>query len=788
MRALNHKLLRDVWRLRGQVLAIGMVIASGVATLVMSVSTLEALNETTQAYYERYRFGDIFAGVTRAPETLVPRIAELPGVQIVETRVMRYAVIDVEGFVEPIIGQLTSVPEHKQPNLNQLALRAGRWISSDDYDEVIVNEPFAEAHGLAPGDHLSAIINGNKRRLSIVGVALSPEFIYALGPGALLPDDKRFGVFWMGREALGAAYDLDGAFNSISLSLLRGAQPASVTRRLDVILERFGGVSAVTRDNQISNWFVMNEIEQLKTMSTILPAIFLSIAAFLTHMVLSRLIATEREEIGLLKAFGYSSLDIGWHYTKFILILCLVGISVGWVLGGILGRYNTEMYAELFRFPLLIYQPSSLAFMIASLVSILSALLGALGAVRKASHLPPAEAMVPPAPAEYHRGVLTDNALSRWLDQPTRIALRQIGRWPLRSMFTSIGVAFSVALLVMAMQWNDAINHIAETYFFSAQRQDVTVGLTEKEASRVIYDFKRLPGVLDAEPMRIVSVDLRVGNIVHRGAITAIQPGSRLQPIYDDHRQQTVTVPPGGLVLAARLAQKLGVKRGDSVWVDVLEGRRPSVWLPVVDTFDTFIGMPAFMDLAALNRLLKEHPRLELVSLLIDDSKKNQLFSQLKELPTVSAVMLRETAFNAFYDTVGENLLFFTSIFTGLAAVLAFGVAYNSTRIALSERGRELATLRVLGFTRGEISYILLGEVSLLVCLSLPIGCFSGWLLVWVMSSAFDTELFRIPVVIEASTYGMAVIVALVSAAVSAALVRRRVDQLDLIQVLKTRE
>lgn len=788
MTALNHKLIRDLWRLRGQVLAVGMVIASGVATLVMSVSTLEALHETTHAYYERYRFGDVFARVTRAPETLIPRIAELPGVQMVETRVSRFAVIDVEGFAEPVIGQLTSIPEHKQPNLNQLVLRSGRWVSSGSYDEVMVNEPFAEAHALVPGDTISAILNGNKRRLRVVGVALSPEFIYALGPGALLPDDKRFGVFWMGHEALAAAYDLDGAFNSISLSLLRGTQPAPVLRQLDALLEPFGGISAVTRDNQISNWFVMNEIEQLKTMSTILPTIFLSIAAFLTHRVLSRLIATEREEIGLLKAFGYSRLDIGWHYTQFILVLCLVGITVGWVLGGILGRYNTEMYAELFRFPLLIYQPSSMAFAIASLVSVLSALLGALGAVRKAASLPPATAMIPPAPAEYHRGLLTDTALSRWLDQPTRIALRQIGRWPLRSMFTSIGVAFSVALLVMSLQWNDAIDHIAETYFFNAQRQDVTLGLTEKQASRVIYEIKRMPAVLDAEPMRIVSADLRVGNRVHRGAINAIAPDSRLQPIYNDETQRTVAVPTGGLVLAARLAQKLGVQRGDSVWVDVLEGRRPSAWIPVVDTFDTFIGMPAIMDLSALNRLLKEPPRLEFVNLLLDNSKQQQLFALLKELPAVSAVMLRQTAYQSFYDTVGENLLFFISIFTGLAAALAFGVAYNSTRIALSERGRELATLRVLGFTRGEISYILLGEVGLLIVLSLPVGCFIGWLLVWVMSSAFDTELFRIPLVIEASTYGWAMIIALLSAVASAALVRRRVDRLDLIQVLKTRE
>ncbi len=789
MKALNHKLLRDLWRLRGQVLAVAMVIASGVATLVMSISTQEALTETTRAYYDRYRFAHVFAGVTRAPETLVSRIAEIPGVQAVQTRVTRYAVIDVKDFAEPVIGQLTSIPENRQPNLNRLVLRSGRWVSSNDPDEVIINEPFAEEHELSPGDHISAIMNGKKRRLKIVGVALSPEFIYTIAPAALLPDDRRFGIFWMGREALAAAYDLDGAFNNITLSLLRGTQTEPVMQRLDTLLERFGGISAITRDNQISNWFVMNEIEQLKTMSTILPTIFLSIAAFLTNMVLARLIATEREEIGLLKAFGYSSVDIGWHYAKFVLVLCVVGIVLGWVLGGILGRYNTQMYADyLFRFPLLIYRPSAFAFIIGSAVSVIASLIGALGAVGKAVRLPPAEAMTPPAPPVYHRGFLANTALSRWFDQPTRIALRQIGRWPIRSMFTGVGIAFAVSLLVMSFQWEDAVDHMAQSYFVNAQKQDITVGLTEKEALRVIHDFKRMPAVLDAEPTRIVSADLRVGNIVHRGGITAIQAGSRLQPIYDDSSEQTLPVPEEGLVIATRLAKKLGVKPGDAIWVEVLEGRRPKVQVPVVGLFNTFIGMPAVMELNALNRLLKETPRLEYANLLIDDSQKNRLFSHLKALPTVSSVMLRQTAYEKFYETLAQNILFFTTIFTSLAAVLAFGVAYNSTRIALSERGRELATLRVLGFTRGEISYILLGEVSLVAFLSLPAGCVLGWLLSWFIAATFDTELYRVPLAIEASTYGVSMGVALVSVIISAALVRRRVDKLDLIRVLKTRE
>jgi putative ABC transport system permease protein len=354
MGALDRKLLRELWRLRGQAIAVAIVVASGVAVLVMSLSTLEALDATTASYYERNRFADVFANAVRAPVRVAERVKELPGVQSVDSRVSRYATLDIDGFAEPVIGELLSIPEHGQPLLNQLTLRSGRWIEPNRHDEVILNEPFAEVHGLVPGSHLSALVNGRHRKLTVVGTALSPEFVYALGPGALMPDDKRFGVLWMGREALESAYDLDGAFNDLAVSLLRGADSRAVIDGIDRLLEPYGGVRAIARADQLSNWFVMNEIDQLRTMSTIMPTIFLIVAAFLTYMVLTRLVATERSEIGLLKAFGYSHREVAWHYMKLVVVIAIVGIVLGSALGAGFGFDNTRRYAEFFRFPLLI--------------------------------------------------------------------------------------------------------------------------------------------------------------------------------------------------------------------------------------------------------------------------------------------------------------------------------------------------------------------------------------------------------------------------------------------------
>ncbi len=784
--ALDRKLLRDLWRLRGQVLAVALIVGSGVAVLLMSLTSLDSLDATAAAYYERYNFAEVFANVKRAPESLARRVAHLPGVRSVETRISKLAILDVAGFAEPVMGQVVSIPEQGQPLLNRLALRAGRWVTPGRPDEVILSEPFAEAHGLAPGDRLQAILNGHKHDLTIVGIALSPEYVYAIGPGTLMPDELRFGVLWMGREALAAAYDLDGAFNDLVLSLLRGTEPKAVIHRLDQMLARYGGTSAYARKDQISNWFLMNELEMLRTMSRILPTVFLGVAAFLTNTLLARLIAIERSEIGLLKAFGYSDWSVGWHYAKLVIAMTGFGILLGWAVGAAFGRINTEIYAEFYRFPLLLFQPGPGGFALGAAVSLAAGLLGAFGAVRRAIALPPAEAMRPPAPPLYSRGV-SGQLLSRAFDQPTRMILRQIVRWPARSLLTVTGIAMAVAVLVTSLQWIDSIDEIVETNFSQAQRQDMRVGLVEAQSSRAVWDFEALPGVLATQPGRIVSANLRAGNRVHRGAVTGLRSGGELERVYDVSGE-VLQLPPEGLVLSTMLAEKLGVRPGESVWVEVLEGRRPLLRIPVAATFETHIGMPAYMDIAALNREMKEPHQIEYVNLLVDAAERPALFREIKETPKVASVMLRRAAIDTFHDTMGETLLIYVSFFVGFSCTLAFGVVYNTARIALSERGRELATLRVLGSSRWEVSYILLGEIGLLCLIGLPLGCLCGFGLAWVVTSGFETELFRVPLVIEPDTYGKSMLVVLAAAVVSALAVRRRLDRLDLIAVLKTRE
>ncbi len=779
--------MRDLWHLKGQVVAIAFVVAGGVALFVLMLGTLQSLELTRDAYYDRYRFAQVFAQVKRAPETLAAEIAAIPGVQTVETRIVADVTLDIEGMAEPATGRLISLPEHDPPALNATALRAGRMLAPGRPDEALVSEAFAQAHDLAPGDTLDAIINQRLQRFVVVGVALSPEYVYSFGPGAFFPDDRTFGVLWVPRPTLAAAFDLEGAFNDVSLTLLRGASASAVIAELDRLLARYGGLGAYGRADQTSNWFLDNELEQLWTLALIAPPIFLGVAIFLLNVAVARLIETEREQIGLLKAFGFSDLAVGWHYAKFVLAMVLLGVLCGFALGAWLGRGMTELYAQFFRFPFLHYRPSPAVFATGALLAMAAGLAGTWTAVRRAVRLPPAEAMRPAPPARYRRGLLDRAGVVRWITQPSRMILRHIVRGPLRAALTTIGIAAGVAILIGSMFTLGGIDRIIEVQFFMAQRQHATVSFVEPRPESALFEARRLPGVIAAEPFRAVAVKLRHGTREERTAITGLDRETTIFRLLDADLQP-IPVPPEGLMLSKSVADRLGVGRGDLLIAEVLEGRRPVLEVRIAAVVEEYMGGSVVMQRHALNRLMREGPVISGAYLLVNRGREDELYAQLKETPAVAGVALQTRMLESFREHVAENLIQMIMINALFAGMIAFGVVYNSARIALSERGRELASLRVLGFTRFEVAYILLGELALLTLAALPVGCLLGYGLAAFMASAFETELYRIPLVVERSTYGTAMLVVTLAAIISGLVVRRRLDRLDLVAVLKTRE
>lgn len=787
MRAIDRKMVRDVLQMKGQVLAICAVIACGVAAFVMSLSALEALRDTRDTYYDRYRFARVFAHLKRAPNTLAARIEQIPGVSQVQTRVAREVTLDMPALNEPAVGRLISIPDRPTVGLNALHIRKGRYIEPFHDDEVLVAEGFADAHKLEPGDKVTAIINGRKKQLKVVGTALSPEYIYTIRIGALVPDDRRFGIFWMGRTALAAGFDMEGAFNDLCLDLMPNAEEEEVLARLDKLIEPYGGSWSYGRQNQISNRFLSDEIRQLQRMGTIVPAIFLTVAAFLLNVVLSRIIALQRDQIAALKAFGYSNMDVGMHYLKLVMAIVVVGVIMGTGVGQWLGLQITKIYTRFYRFPMLQFALPAKVVGGAFLVSAFAAVVGTLGVIRKAVNLPPAEAMRPEPPANYRPTILERAGLAGLFTQPARMILRHIERRPVKSFFSSFGMALAVSILLLGRFSADSLDYILDVQFSVQQRQDLIVSFFEPTSLAAIYEVQHLPGVIRTEPQRVVGVKLKHGHLERRTMVHGMAPDPQLNNLVDE-KLRPITLPKEGIAINSKLAELLDVNVGDSLTMEVMEGVRTVRDVPIAALTTEFLGTNCYMNLRALNRLVREADAVNGIYVQVDANRVDELYRTLKEMPRVSGVTIKRSSVKSFRDTVMENMLqmqFFNVIF---ACIIAFGVVYNTARIALSERGRELASLRVMGFTRGEISYILLGELAVLTLASLPLGLLLGHELIRVVCMFLDTEMYRIPFIIDPKTYGFSVLVVLVAAVISGLVVRRRLDHLDLIAVLKTRE
>jgi len=779
--------VRDLFHLRGQVIAVALVVACGIATYVTMRSSYDSLVASRAAYYETYRFADVFAQLKRAPESLGAEIQNIPGVATTQTRVVLEVTLDVPDLDEPATARLVSIPEQQTPILNDIFIREGRYVEPGRRDEVLVSEAFAEANQLRVGQSLGAVINGHWEKLRIAGIALSPEYVHEIRAADIFPDRRRFGILWMSQDALGPAFDMEGAFNNVAVSLAPGASEAEVIDRLDELLERYGGLGAYGRDEQESHRFLADEIEQDRITGIIVPSIFLGVAAFLIHMVLSRLVATQRDQIAVLKAFGYGNVAVGAHYLKFALAAVLAGTVAGTALGVWFGAALAEVYKQFFRFPVLQFHVGIETAGLAIAISAGAAFVGAILAVRRVVALPPAEAMRPEPPATFRPGLLERIGLQKLVSPAARMIARNIERRKWKAALSILGIALAVAVLVVGRYSFDALDYIIEVHFRTAQREDATIIFNNPRTSRARYDVTHLPGVLRAETFRSVPVRLRFAHRSKRVAILGIKPDGELRVLLDRSLRK-VDLPSEGLMLSTKLAEVLGARPGDEITVEVLEGERPVRQVPVVRLVDEWIGLSAYMDSRALNRLMREGETVSGAYLAVDPKYATQLYSLIKRTPAVAGAAFRERMLASFLETIAESLTISTTVLIVFACVIAFAMVYNSARVALSERGHELASLRVLGFTQREVSVMLLGEQALLTLAAMPLGFAIGLGICALLAQLMNTELYRMPLVVSGQTYAFAFLVIAGAVGLSGLLILRRLYNLDLVSVLKTRE
>jgi putative ABC transport system permease protein len=788
MMAIDRKLLRDLWRTRAQVASIALVLAGGVLSVVSIRGTASSLVHARDEYYAVGHFADVFATLTRAPDAIRARLEALPGVAQVQTRVVKDVRLEIPGFDRPATGRLIALPaSHEGPQrINCVRAVRGRMFDPAADDEVLINGRFAEVNHLRPGDTLAAVINERRTRLRIVGIGAAPDFLYEEAGGGPAVDERAFGILWAPHALVTEATGMRGAFNDVAIELAPGAREGAVIARVDSVLARYGGRGAIARRDQMSHRVVENELSQLLVMGWAFPVFFIGVAAFLTGTVLSRLIATEREQVAILKAFGYTNGAVARHYLAYAMLAFLLGIMIGVGIGEWFGRAITALYSDILRIPGLRFRIDWPAMLLALGVLSVAALLGAVRSVLDAAQLPPAEALRPPTPARYRMLFLDRLGVGGMLPASARMVFRGLERRPSRVLLGASGIAAALAMMVGTLSLYDASGRMIEVMFRIGHRETLGVSLVSPVPVAMGSRFRALPGVTTVELTRMVPVRIRHAGRSRTMGLTGLDRGAAIYRLVDA-RGRALPVPPDGVTISASLAQTLEAHVGDTVQIELLEQlkTRPVV---VTATIDEMTSPNAYMEIGELGRLTGEGAQANAAYLRLAGPETPALLAGLREMSRVGSVASRAAMLESYDRMMARSFRINTTVIVIFATVIAVGVVYNGARIALSERGRELASLRVLGFTTREVGRLLLGEQGIVALLALPIGWLLGWLFGGYLVRAFESEHYQVPFVSRSGTYVFASVVVVAASAAAGALMYRRAARLDLVAVLKTRE
>jgi putative ABC transport system permease protein len=786
IRVLDRKLLRDLWRLKWQVAAIALLIACGVSVAVMAFSTQRSLVNAQSSYYAQTHFGNLFAKATRAPLSVAADLARIDGVVAVDPRATKSGLMEIPGLLRPATALLISLPDDDRRALNRIVIVAGRLPDPHRSDEAVALKTFLDAAHVSLGERLSVVIDEHRLTFTIVGAALSPEYVY-VPSSSPMPDDAHQGVLWAPRDAVERPSGLGGAFSEVSLALAPNASESGAIAAIDRILAPHGGAPAYGREDQVSNKFQDDRIQRLGIMAVVLPPVFLIVAAALVNLVLGRLVQTEREQIGLLKAFGYGDLEAASIYLKMSGLVGVIGVVVGGASGGWLGQGIIGMLAPYMRFPHLSAQFPWAAFGVAAIVSIAAALAGSLLAVLRVVRMSPAVAMQTPAPTSFRKGIVERFGVWRIFDQPTRMIVRNLERFPARAALTVAGLSVSLALLVGSQFLFASVDEVVDQAYYRAHRWTDEIGFGDTRDVHVVTELAHLPAVLSAEPVRTEQGRMRANARQERIAVVGLDDGANLdQPL--DMQGRPIAFEGHGVVLSIALAHRLAVRAGDFVELEIMDERRPRMLLPVTAIADDYAGLTAYMARNALNRAMGDGDEASGADLMVAPETRGDFYRSLARIPQVVGAASRDDTVASFRSAVTDTMTIEMTFFLGFAGAIAFGVAYNISRIALADRSRDLATLCVLGFGPGECAYILCGELIFLALLAMPVGVMLGLGLVKELVTAFTRQDFYLPFLITARGLAIAVTTYLGAVILATALVSQRIWRLDLVTVLKTRE
>ncbi len=789
---LDRKLLRDLYRSKSLLVAITLIITVGVMCFVTMQTSYHNLTSAKSRYYQQCRMADFWIEAKKIPLADIDDIRQLPGVAQVDTRVQFYATVDIEASVKPINGLVASLPNSRTTLINDILIQQGDYFSKQRENEVIVSDKFARQHRLFPGSRIHLLLNNRRQELIVAGTAISSEFTYLLGPGALLPDPESFGVFYVKRSYAEDIFDFEGGANLITgrFSPNLKQNSAVLLEQMEDRLDDYGIFSTYELSEQASNQFLTNEIDGLKSFASVMPTIFLLVAALILNVMLSRLVRQQRTTIGTLKAIGYSDGTIFIHFLKLGFVVGVVGSVVGSVSGFYLAAAMTVVYEQYFEFPDLCNEFHFETHLIGLIASLTCALSGSFFAARSALRLVPAEAMRP-APPQSGRAILLERITWFWqhLSSAWRSTLRGLSRHWMRTSVAIFAAAMGSALLVTGFMMIAAQNFLIDFQFHRVSRSDVDLTFGDEISQDSLSELKRLSGVDRVEPLLSVSCTLVNGPYRKKIAIQGVSPDATLS-VPRDPRGEPIGIPESGLVLDQRIAATLQVLPGDELMFTPVSGEKLTQVVRVAKLTDSFLGLSANADIGYVSRLIGESDIMNGAQLAVDSTPAHrvELYRQLKQMSNVRSINDRQQLTQVLTDTLLQNQLVMIGMLVFFSSVIFLGSILNASLVSLAERQSQVAMFRALGYGEWEIGLIFLRESVCTNSIGTLLGLPLGYLLTVLMSQSFSTDLIRLPIVWNNWIAFATITLAIIFTSFAQTLVQRTINTMDFMDALKNKE
>ncbi len=793
MNTLGRKLVRDLYRSKWLLLTIGSIIAIGVMCFVSMQSAYHNLNRAKEKYYRQCRMADFWIDLKKAPVSELALLAEVPGVTEIHPRIQFYARADLPDVAKPINALVISLPDRRANVINDIVLRHGHYFTQRRPNEVIVNDAFAREHDLLPGDWIRLLLNNRREEFLVVGTGISSEFTYLLGPGEIVPDPRGFGVFYIKHTYAEEVFDFEGAANQVVGMLAPEArrENSETLRRAELLLEPFGVFMVTPLSQQPSNLFLSSEIGGLGAFATVVPSIFLAVAALVLNVLINRLARQQRTVVGTLKALGYGDWTIFGHFLTFGLTVGVAGGLAGSFLGYLSATGMTMVYRAFFEFPDLRSNFYWYTHAVGISISLLCAILGSLRGARSMLCLQAAEAMRPEPPRSGHAIVLERwlGGLWKGLSSVWRMALRSLFRARVRTAAGVFAAAMGAGLLVSGFMMYESSFYLLDFQFQRVTRSDVDLTFESERGRDAIGEVRGLPGVDHAEPVLNVGCTFVHGPYRRKGAVMGLLQDARLT-IPRDTQARPISLPESGLVISRRLASILHVGPGEVVTMIPVKGERRPVDVAIVEVADSYMGLAAYAELGHLSRLVGEEFVVTGAQLAISGRPDDlsRMFRRLKETPGVRSVVVRRDTVENLYQTLVINQLVFIGMLIVFAGAVFFGSIVNASMVSLAERQREVATFLALGYDQWRVGGIFLRESMLTNLAGTLLGFPVGYLLMVATAVGYESDLLRLPIVsspwIWLSTLALSILFALLAHCA----VQWRIHKLDYVEALKVKE